>query len=320
MTEEGSRPESAVPRHYESLVNLITERYDALSGGFRQIARFLTQNPNAAAMETIQALAARCDVHPSSLVRFAQGLGYSGFKEMQAVFQTRLATMAPGFRERVSALDGEISRNRDQGSRGFLRDLVVRDMAALQGLLDSVSEAALDRTAELLTGADTIYLAGQLRSEPIAVLMRYLFTMLRRRVVLLDPAGGLAPKMARTMTPRDVLVAVAFRHYAPEVVAVRDVAAAGGTPVVVITDSPLSPLARDAQVLFTVPEEEYTFSRSIAAPMCLVQCIAVAAAARLQPGDPAAPRIPTVTEMARSRSVAAAEKERRPARRRTPKA
>ena len=316
MAKQEGGPSGPVPKHYEGIVNLITERYEGLSDGFRQIARFLTQNPNAVAIESINAIAAQCAVHPSSLVRFAQTLGYSGFKEMQAVFQTRLATMAPGFRERIGALEDELSRNGRQGNLGFLRQLVVRDMAALEGLLDTVTEEALDQTASLLTASDTIYLAGQLRSEPIAVLLRYMLTMLGRRVVLLDASGGLAPEMARTMTERDVLMAITFRHYAQEVLAVCDAAVENGTPIVAITDSALSPLAKDADVLFTVPEEEYSFSRSIAAPMCLVQCIAVATAARLQPGQGSAPRIPTVTERVRRRDGSETRQSRRTGRRR----
>ena len=203
---------------------MITREYPNLSTGFQQIARFLTQNPNVVALESINAVAAKCRTHPSSLVRFAQSLGYSGFKQLQSVFQTRLATAAPGFRERISALESELSRNKDHGSLGYLRDLVVRDMAALQDLLEVISEKTLADTAKLLVQAETIYIAGQLRSEPIASLLRYLLTMLRRRIVLLDPAGGLAQEMATTMTDRDVLIAIAFRHYAKEVVVISDVA------------------------------------------------------------------------------------------------
>jgi DNA-binding MurR/RpiR family transcriptional regulator len=304
MPTKQSGRKDAVPRHYEGVVTLITRDYPELSAGFQQIARFFTQNPNVVALESINAVAEKCRTHPSSLVRFAQNFGYSGFKELQAVFQTRLTTAAPGFRERISALDSELSRNADHGNLGFLRDLVVRDIAALQELLDSVPEASLATAAKLLAAADAIYIAGQLRSEPIASFLRYLLTMLQRRVVLLDPSGGLAQEMAATMSERDVLVAIAFRHYAKEVVAMAEAAAAGDIPVIAISDSPLSPLAKDARVLFTIPEDDYTFSRSLAAPMCLVQCIGIATAARLQPGRATAPRIPTVTETARDRTAA----------------
>ena len=155
----------------------------------------------------------------------------------------------------------------------------------------------------MIVEAETIYIAGQLRSEPIALLMRYLLTMLHRKVVLLDPAGGLAQEMAFNMGGRDALIAIAFRHYAKEVVAIAEIATAAGVPMMSITDSQLSPLAKGARVLFTVPEEEYTFSRSLAAPMCLVQCLATAAAALLHPSKKETPRIPSVTEIARDESA-----------------
>jgi len=299
MAQAAEKSRKAVPRNYEGIVNLIATEYPKFSSGNQQIARYFTQNPNVIGLESIHAIAAKCDVHPSSLVRFSQGLGYSGFKELQSVFQTRLVEAAPGFKERISALESELSRNESRGPLGFLRDLVVRDIASIQGLLESVSETTLTEAATLLTHAETIYIAGQMRSEPIAQLLRYLFTMLQRRVVLLDPAGGLAQQMAATMGSRDVLVAIAFRHYAKEVVAIAE-AAASAAPIIAITDSQLSPIAKDARVLFTIPEEEYSFSRSLAAPMCLVQAIATVAAAQLQPNRKTAPHIPSVTEMARN--------------------
>ena len=67
-----------------------------------------------------------------------------------------------------------------------------------------------------------------------------------------------------------------------------------GVPIIAISDTTLSPLMKSARILFAVPEHEYTFSRSLAAPMCLAQALMVAVAARLQHNS-VDPRIPTVT-------------------------
>ncbi len=292
-----------VPPHYEGAINLIAANYEKLSDGYKQVARFFTQNPNVIALESINSIAAKTKVHPSTLVRFAQNMGYSGFKELQGVFQTRLATAAPGFRERVSVLEAEISRSASHGNVGFLRNMVVRDIASLQGLLESVSEQDLQKAAELCAKANCVYVAGQLRSGPIAELMRYLMTMLQRKVIFMDSSGGLAQEIAMTMGKGDMLVAIAFRHYAKEVVAIAEQAVKANVPVLAITDSQLSPLAKGAEVLFTVPEEEYTFSRSLAAPMCLVQTIATATAAKLHSKNAGDVRIPSVTEIARNTSA-----------------
>lgn len=282
------------PENYEELIRVIHERYDRMSKSYQRIAEYLTQNPNEVAVQSVNAIGTRCGIHASSFVRFAQSLGYSGFKDLQHLFQRRLSTAAPGFEARKRALEDELKRREDRSELGFLHDLVVRDMASLQELVDKTPGEDLARAAEMIERADTVYLVGQLRSEPVVTLLRYILTMLGKRCVLLDAAGGLAQHMAQTMTPSDLLFAVSFRFYANEVVTIAAQAAEAGVPIVAISDSTLSPLARSAGVLFAVPEHDYSFSRSLAAPMCLAQALMVSVAARLQKNSED-PRIPTVT-------------------------
>ena len=281
------------PTDYESFVDLIQAEYGGLSRSAQVVARYLTQNPNDVAIQSINEIATRCSVHASSLVRFAQSLGYDGFKELKEIFHRRLATAAPGFEARVNALKNDLKMHRQGSPKGFLGDLVARDMTTLQDLFNDTIEDDLQRAIELLENAGTIYIAGQLRSAPVALFLRYVLTMLSRRVVLLDADGGLATHIARTMTRQDVLFSISFRFYAKEVVSITEAAAAAGVPVVAISDGTLSPLAKCANVLFCIPEGEYAFSRSLAAPMCLAQALMVGLAARLQK-DPE-PLIPIVT-------------------------
>jgi DNA-binding MurR/RpiR family transcriptional regulator len=282
------------PADYEDLIRVIHERYDSMSKGYQAIALFLTQNPNDVAMQSVNAIAERCGVHASNFVRFAQALGYSGFKDLQELFQKRLSTAAPGFEARVKVLERELGVRKDRSEYAFLRDLVIRDVASLEGLLADIDPDALRKAADLLEKADVVYLLGQLRSAPVVELLRYILTMLGKRCVLLDASGGLATHMARAMLAGDLLVAVSFRFYAKEVVRIVEEAASRGAVVIAISDSTLSPLAKNAELLFAVPEHEYTFSRSLAAPMCLAQALTLALASRLQ-GGAKNPRIPTVT-------------------------
>lgn len=285
----------APPENYEDFIRLIHDRYGNMSKTYQRISEYLTQNPNEVAVQSVNAIAAQRGIHASSFVRFAQSLGYSGFRDLQVLFQRRLSTAAPGFEARKKALEGELQLREDRSELGFLRDLVVRDIASLQDLLDRTSPADIARASETIAAADTLYLVGQLRSEPVVNLMRYILTMLGKRCVLLDASGGLATHMARTMKPSDVLIAVSFRFYATEVVNIVEEAAKADIPVIAISDSSLSPLMKSAQILFAVPEHDYTFSRSLAAPMCLSQALMVSVAARLQRNS-RTPRIPVVTK------------------------
>jgi len=287
--------QTSTPSDYEDLIRVIHDRFDEMSKSYQRIAVYLTQNPNDVAVLSVNAIAERCSVHASNVVRFAQSLGYDGFKTLQGLFQKRLSTAAPGFEARVKALEDELGSRKDRSEAGFLRDLVVRDIASLQDLLLDIAEADLKKAVTLLEKAEVVYLIGQLRSMPVVDLLRYILTMLGKRCVLLDPGGGLATHMARAIRKTDVLLAVSFRFYATEVVNIVDETAERKIPIIAISDSTLSPLAKAASVLLAVPEHQYTFSRSLAAPMCLAQALTIALAARLQK-NPVNPRIPTVTE------------------------
>ena len=282
------------PKDFETLVQLIHERFDGMSNSHQKISVYLTQNPNEVAVHSINTIADRCGIHASSFVRFAQALGYSGFKDLQALFQKRIETAAPGFEARVRALEDDLGERDDPSDYGFLRDLVVKDIASLRSLLDDVTGDDLSKAADLIVDADTVFLLGQLRSAPIVEFLRYMLTMIGKRCILLDPSGGLATHMAKMITGKDVLIAVSFRYYANEVVSIVENAGNESAKIVAISDGTLSPLAKSASVLFSVPEHRHTFSRSIAAPMCISQALVLATAARLQL-DGTQPEIPTVT-------------------------
>jgi len=93
-------PQSKPPSDYEELIRTIHERHDDMSKSYQRIAVYLTQNPNDVAVRSVHAIAERCGVHASNVVRFAQALGYDGFKTLQGLFQKRLSTAAPGFEAR----------------------------------------------------------------------------------------------------------------------------------------------------------------------------------------------------------------------------
>ncbi len=283
------------PSTYEDLVRLIHDRHPGMTKTYQKIAEYLTQNPNDVAVESVNSISAGQGIHASSFVRFAQVLGYSGFKELQAVFRQRLTTAAPGFEARIEALEDDLGKGAEGGPQGQLHDLIVRDIASLEELIQNIHGDDLLKAADRMEAAETIYLVGQLRSTPVVELFRYVLTMLGKKTILLDPGGGLATHMSRTITADDMLLAVSFRFYANEVVNIVNEVAERGVPIIAISDSTLSPLAKSAEVLFAVPEREYTFSRSLAAPMCLAQALTLTLASKLQK-ESDSPRIPTVTQ------------------------
>jgi DNA-binding MurR/RpiR family transcriptional regulator len=73
----------------------------------------------------------------------------------------------------------------------------------------------------------------------------------------------------------DVVIAISFKDYSPDVVTAVEEAVARKVPVIAITDSPLSPLAAGAKVCFEIAERRDRPFRSLVAPMCLAESLVV---------------------------------------------
>lgn len=196
------------------------------------------------------------------------------------MFQKRLVRSVPGLEQRIRMKVGPVKPA--QSAATLLRELVIRDIAALEEVLASTDGSTLSSATELLHDAGIIFLLGQSCAAPVIELLRYAFTLLGKRCVPMDSDSGLATYTARVIGPRDAMLVVAFRSCTESVTDAAQEASEKGVPVIVITDSSLSRLARSATILFSVPERDYLDSRSLAATLCLAQSMVVSVAARSQ--------------------------------------
>ena len=88
------------PQDYDALRQQMSERYESLSKRLRQIAKFAWDNPTIMAMETTAVIAERAGVQPSALIRFAKAFEYSGFSDMQRIFQAHVTDRSASYKER----------------------------------------------------------------------------------------------------------------------------------------------------------------------------------------------------------------------------
>jgi len=273
---------TVAPRSFADLQALIGARMSMLPRRLSQIASFALSFPDEMALGTAAGIAQKAGVQPSALVRFSQSLGYSGFTDMQGVFQSRLRERVPSYEERLAHLRERGLQLSDAALLldGFA-DAAVRSLDALRTNID---HATIDAAVAALARAETIYLVGLRRSFPVVAYIAYAMGNLGIRNVLIDGVAGLGAEQLRFISARDALIAVSFQPYAPETATLAAEAKARGPHVVAITDSPLSPLVPHADTRIDIAEANFEGFRSIAATMALGISLAVAtAAARRDP-------------------------------------
>jgi len=277
---------SQLPGDFDSLRALVLQRRADLPKRLAQVAAYALDNPDEIAFGTAASIAASAGVQPSTLIRFAQHLGYDGFTSLQAVFRHRLRGRALSYDERLAALsDG--SGSGDEG-RAIFNGFVAAASKSLDEISRSLDDRALEQAVATLAKAETIYVLARRRAYPVAGYMAYAFGKLKIRNQLIESPAGLDAEILSFATPRDAVIAVSFSPYAAGTIDAARTLADNGVPVVAITDSAFSPLAQSASVWFEVAEADCAGFRSLSATMALAMTLTVAVAERRR-GEAARP-------------------------------
>ena len=275
-----SKPSATVvagaPRDFAGLRGLIQTRASELPKKLAQVAAFALEHPDEVAFGTAASVAASAKAQPSTIVRLAQALGYSGYSDLQAVFRDRLREKLPGYADRLAALHAGTAAETGALLSAFA-DAAIR---SAQSLRERIDLEQLERAANILTGARTLYLAGQRRSFPAVAYLSYVLAKLSVPHQLLASPAGIDAETLNLAGPDDALLAFSFAPYAPGTLASVRAAHERGIPVVAITDGPFSPLVPCAAAWLEVIEADVEGFRNPSATFALAMTLAVTVAER----------------------------------------
>ncbi|EOS95109.1 MurR/RpiR family transcriptional regulator [Erwinia tracheiphila] len=262
------------------LQDQIRHRYDTLSKRLKQVARYILDNSNSVAFDTLASIAQQADVPPSTLIRFANAFGFSGFNEMKQMFKQHLMEETANYTERARLF----RQTSNEGSSApetpteILNMFTMVNTQALQRLAVQTASDDLDRAVSLLADADNIYVIGLRRSFSVASYLTYALRHLDRKAFLIDGLGGMFTEQLSLVGPKDVVVAISFSPYSREVVELVELGAQRKACLIAISDSQVSPLAAFSDVCFVVREAQVDGFRSQVASLCLTQTLAVSLA------------------------------------------
>ena len=264
---------------FDGLKAHLLAHHDALPKRLKQVARFALEQPDDVAFGTVAGIAEQVGVQPSTIVRFAQALGFPGFSPLQELFRAHVKTAWPDYRDRVAALV-DTGGQPVSGPMSLFDGFAQSSTRSVERLRADLSAETLERAVAVLAAAGTIYLVGVRRAFPVVAYLAYAFGKLGVRAAMVDHVAQLGPEQIAAAGPGDAVIAVSFAPYANATVELARTAVAAGVPVVAITDTAFSPLAAGATVRLEVVEADFAAFRSLAATFALAMTLAVAVAER----------------------------------------
>ena len=267
----------------QNLLQLMERRMPEFSKGQRQIARYILGHYDRAAYMTASKLGALVEVSESTVVRFANELGFDGYPELQRALQEMARTHLTAA-QRMEVADNLLDKDT------VLSKVLLGDADKIRQTLEGIDQGAFTDAVEKIVSARNIYILGVRSAAALADFLSFNFRMMFDNVRVIEGKTGTEVfEQILDIGPEDVLIAISFPRYSKRTVHAVEFARNAGADVVAITDSADSPLAPGSSQLLTARSDMASFVDSLVAPLSVIN--AMIAAASMQRHDEVAKRL-----------------------------
>lgn len=236
----------------------IRQMYPTLAQNDRKLADFLLHNAEQARHLSSQNLAQLAGVSQSSVVKFAQKMGYKGFPALKLALSE---TLAQPQTELIITVHNQILSSDSLKTVG--EKLLAEKQAALRATLDINSEQRLNTALDMLRSARRVVLVGLGASGLVAKDLA--FKLLKIGVMALAEADmHVQLATVQALSQEDLLLAISFSGERREVNLAAEEARIAGARVLALTSfSPNGLQQRADHCLYTIAEEPNTRSAAI---------------------------------------------------------
>lgn len=258
-----------------SLRELILESYDELLPSERKLADVVMQRRTNLASYSATELARFAGVSKATAARFFRRLGYESFSQFRSDVRAHPPAESPLFKlEDVAKLAG----NGSSLERHFSID--AQNLAAT---LQNLSHDDIKAAVAVLKAAQRVWIVGYRNGYATAFYAHALFSHAKPDVFLLNDAAAKVADLMADVGGRDVVFVVDFRRRIKLLGQIVGIAREAGAKIVLLTYSPVSALARPADVILGCVTGGSAVFDSYVAPMSIVNYLAASLVAAMRP-------------------------------------
>jgi len=252
-----------------SLSEEIRQRFDEFSRSQKDVGQYIVDHLEEAAFHTAEELARRANTSSSTVVRFAQALGFDGFPELQAAARDQYRR---GRENGVPAT--EVNPPLFPIDQTEFETALAADHANLAETAQKVDREEVTAAVDLISRADRIVLCGTDQMAFFASYLRHLLMLLdlRAEVVASPSQEGLA-KLGR-VDDRTVMVGFSAGRPHPLVVRAMKLARNRHAATIAIADATLSEVAKLADHRLYYSSNSPAYVRSHTSLLGLIQALA----------------------------------------------
>ncbi len=252
------------------ILSKISDQYGQMSKSHKAIAGFILEHYDQAVFMTAAKLGESLGISESTVVRFANRIGYAGYPE----FQRALEECVKGKLSSIQKMDAKYGRSTQSE---VLASVITADIEKLQHTIENLDPAAFESAVETILAADTIYIMGLRSNQPLAEFLHFYLNMIRGRVVLLQTTSvsETFEQMIR-INEKDCFIGISFPRYSMRTLKAMEFASDRNAKVIAVTDSAHSPMSLYSSCNLLARSDMVSIVDSLVAPLSVINALVVA--------------------------------------------
>ena len=252
------------------VLSRMSDRYNKMSKSHKAIASYISEHYEQAVFMTAAKLGETLGISESTVVRFADRIGYDGYPE----FQKALVECVKGKLSSIQKMDAKYGRS---SQSEVLTSVITADIEKLQHTIDNLDPAAFESAVNTILEAETIYIMGLRSNEPLAEFLHFYLNMVRGGVVLLKTTSvsETFEQMIR-IHERDCFIGISFPRYSMRTLKAMEFANDRNAKVIAVTDSTHSPMCLYSSGNLLARSDMVSIVDSLVAPLSVINALVVA--------------------------------------------
>ncbi len=256
-------------RQYEVL-HRIEEHYDKMSKSQKVIADYILKHFDQAVFMTAAKLGETLGISESTVVRFAAGIGYDGYPQLQKA----LEECVKGKLNNVQRMDNQYGKS---SQSEILTSVMNADIEKLQHTINHLDTAAFESAVTTILEAETVYVMGLRSNEPLAGFLQFYLNMIRRNVVLVNTTSVSETfEQIIHIGEKDCFIGISFPRYSMRTLKAMEFANDRNAKVIAITDSVHSPMNLYSSCNLLARSDMVSIVDSLVAPLSVINALVVA--------------------------------------------
>ena len=257
----------------KDLMRIIQVKFPKLSKGQKLIAEYILKNYDKAAFMTAAKLGDSVGVSESTVVRFANELGFLGYPKLQKALQELI-------KNKLTTVQ-RLELSKDLISDGdTLKGVLKADMENIRATLEKINPYTFEQVLNSIFEAKKIYIIGLRSSTALAEFLGFYLNIILQNVRIVSYGISDIFEQMINVGEGDLVIGIGFPRYATKTIDALDFSKRRGAKVLALTDSLLSPLASQAEYTLIAQSNMASFVDSLVAPLSVINALIIAVGMR----------------------------------------